>query len=133
APRRIAALFGASAMASGAAALAIATKRDAGEEEAGRALDRLSLLTSAAELALSLSLRARLREQEVDGALQATGWGAAYDIGVVALGAGMPLVHYGARELTRERRGPGSRLVIPLIVLAGGFLLRHLLVQAGNI
>ena len=133
APRRIAALFGASAMASGAAVLTIATKRDVRGGEAGRALGRLSLLTSAVELALSLSLRARFRQQGVDGALHETGWGAAYDIGVVALGAGLPLLDHGARELAHSKRAPSSTVVIPLIVLAGGFLLRHLLLQAGNI
>jgi protein NrfD len=133
APRRIAALFGASAMASGAATLTIATKRDAGGGEAARALGRLSLLTSAVELALSLSLRARFREQGVDGALHATGLGAAYDIGVVALGAGLPLLHHGARELAHSKPAPKSTVVIPLIVLAGGLLLRQLLLRAGNI
>jgi formate-dependent nitrite reductase membrane component NrfD len=119
-------------MASGAAALTIATKRDADGGEASWALGRLSLLTGAVELALSLSLRARLRERGVDGALHETGWGAAYDIGVVALGAGLPLLHHGARELAHSKRAPSSTVVIPLIVLAGEFLLRHLLLQAGN-
>jgi len=72
APRRIAAAFGASAMASGAAALTIA-ERGREAPDIGPALDRIALVASAVELFLLLSLRQRLREQGVDGALDETG------------------------------------------------------------
>ena len=68
----------------------------------------------------------------MDGALNETGWGAAYDFGVVALGAGVPLLQHGASELDGFGQRPRSTLLVPLMVLAGGFLLRHLLLQAGN-
>jgi formate-dependent nitrite reductase membrane component NrfD len=42
-------------------------------------------------------------------------------------------MHHGARELAHSKRASSSMVVIPLMVLAGGFLLRHLLLQAGNI
>jgi protein NrfD len=87
APRRIAALFGGSAMASGAAALTIA-EEGGGASDTGRPLDRIALAASAVELFLLLSLRRRFREQGVDGALNESGWGLAYDFGAVALGAG---------------------------------------------
>jgi formate-dependent nitrite reductase membrane component NrfD len=79
APRRIAALFGASAMASGAAALTIA-EGSSSASEAGRALDGIALAASALELFFLLSLRRRFREQGVDGALNETGWCLAYDL-----------------------------------------------------
>jgi formate-dependent nitrite reductase membrane component NrfD len=128
APRRLGALFGASAIASGAAALQIATSSEAG----GEALDGISLLASAVELALSLALRDGFREQGLAGALQETGWSAFYDLGVVGVGAGLPLLHYAKAELSSGHSRERS-LLIPLMVLAGGFLLRHLVLKAGNV
>jgi formate-dependent nitrite reductase membrane component NrfD len=130
APRRIAAVFGASAMASGAAALTIANGRGA-SDDADRALNGVALAASALELFLLLSLRRRFREQGVDGALNETGWGLAYDLGVMALGAGAPMLHHieGAIE---PKRKPRRALMISFAVLAGGFLLRHVLLHAGN-
>jgi formate-dependent nitrite reductase membrane component NrfD len=130
APRRIAAVFGASAMASGAAALTIANGRSA-SGDADRALNGIALAASALELFLLLSLRRRFREQGVDGALNETGWGLAYDLGVMALGAGAPMLHHieGAIE---PKRAPRRALMISFAVLAGGFLLRHVLLHAGN-
>jgi protein NrfD len=130
APRRIAAAFGASAMASGAAALTIAGEiRSAPEVD--RALNRIALVASAVELFLLLALRRRFREKGVDGALNETGWGFAYDLGAVALGAGVPMLHHVAGVI-EPKRAPRSVVVISLAVLAGGFLLRHVLLRAGN-
>jgi formate-dependent nitrite reductase membrane component NrfD len=131
APRRIAAVFGASAMASGAAALTIAGQGHS-TSDAGRALDRIALAASALELFLLLSLRQRFREQGVDGALNESGWGLAYDLGAVALGAGVPVLHH-AESMIQPRQPPRPALVISLAVLAGGFLLRHVLMRAGNV
>jgi formate-dependent nitrite reductase membrane component NrfD len=64
APRRIAAAFGASAMASGAAALTIVGKGRSASDEAGRALDRIGLTASAVELFLLWWLRQRFRDKE---------------------------------------------------------------------
>jgi formate-dependent nitrite reductase membrane component NrfD len=131
APRRIAAAFGASAMASGAAALTIA-EQGCGAPDTGRALDRIALVASAVELFLLLSLRQRFREQGVDSALNETGWGLAYDLGVMALGAGVPILHH-VESVIGPERAPRRALIISLAVLAGGFLLRHGLLRAGNI
>ncbi|MBV8575611.1 MAG: hypothetical protein JOZ58_11335, partial [Acetobacteraceae bacterium] len=68
APRRIAAAFGASAMASGAAALTIA-----GEMKADRALDRIALAASALKLFLLRPLRRRFRERS-GRRMDETGW-----------------------------------------------------------
>jgi formate-dependent nitrite reductase membrane component NrfD len=130
APRRIAAVFGASAMASGAAALTIA-EQSRGTPETGRALDRIALVASALELFLLLSLRQRFREQGVDCALNETGWGLAYDFGVTALGAAVPMLHH-IESVSEPERAPRRAMTISLAVLAGGFLLRHVLLRAGN-
>lgn len=130
APRRIAALFGASAMASGAATLTIA-EQGRGAPDTARPLDRIALVASALELFLLLSLRQRFREQGVDGALNETGWGLAYDFGAMALGVGTPMLHHIERVVGPER-APRRALTVSLAVLAGGFLLRHVLLRAGN-
>ena len=132
APRRIAAVFGASAMASGAAALTIAGQGRSASDEGGQVLDRIALAASALELLLLLSLRQRFREQGVDGALNETGWCLAYDLGAVALGAGVPVLHH-AESMIEPKPPPRPSLVISLAVLAGGFLLRHVLMRAGNV
>jgi protein NrfD len=131
APRRIAALFGVSAMASGAAALTIA---DEGRHvsEAPRALNCIALAASALELFLLLSLRQRFREEGVEGALDETKWGLAFDLGAVALGSGVPIFHH-VESVIEPKQPPRPALVIALAVLAGGFLLRHALLRAGNV
>jgi len=132
APRRIAAAFGASAMASGAAALTIAGLRRSASNNAGQALGLIALAASTLELFLLLSLRRRFREQGVDGALNESGWGLAYDLGAVAIGAGAPVLHH-VESMIEPKQPPRPALVISLAVLAGGFLLRHALLRAGNV
>lgn len=131
APRTIAGAFGASAMASGAAALTIAQQRRGAADGAGRALDRIGLMASAVELVLLVCLQSRLRQEAVDETLNETKWGLAYDCGAVALGAVVPIMHYA--QVAREpERAPRSRFLVSLAVLAGSFLLRHVLLEAGN-
>ncbi len=131
APRRIAALFGASAMASGAAALTIAGRGRSASDDTHRGLNRIALAGSALELFLLLSLRQRFREQGVDGALNETGSGLAYDLGVMSLGVGVPMLHH-VESVIEPESTPRRALTISLAVLAGGFLLRHVLLRAGN-
>jgi formate-dependent nitrite reductase membrane component NrfD len=131
APRRIAAVFGASAMASSAAALTIVGESRSASDEASRVLDRIALTASAVELFLLWSLRQRFREEGVDGALNETGWGLAYDFGVMALGAGVPMLHH-VGSVIEPKPAPRRALMISFAVLAGGFLLRHVLLRAGN-
>jgi formate-dependent nitrite reductase membrane component NrfD len=119
-------------MASGAAALTTAGQGRSASDEASRVLDRIALAASAVELLLLWSLRRRFREQGMDGALTDSGWGLAYDFGAMALGAGVPILHH-VESVIRPERAPRRALTISLAVLAGGFLLRHVLLRAGNI
>jgi formate-dependent nitrite reductase membrane component NrfD len=132
APRRIAAAFGASGMASGAAALRVAGLRHGASDNTGQALDLIGLAAGTLELVLLLSLRRRFREQGVDGALSETGWGLAYDLGAVAIGAGVPMLDH-VEKMIESKQPPRPPLVISLAVLAGGFLLRHVLLRAGSV
>jgi formate-dependent nitrite reductase membrane component NrfD len=119
-------------MASGAAALTIAGQGRSASDEASPVLNRIALVASAVELFLLWSLRRRFREQGVDGALNETGWGLAYDFGVMALGVGAPMLHH-VEIVIEPKSAPRRALIISLAVLAGGFLLCHVLLRAGNI
>jgi formate-dependent nitrite reductase membrane component NrfD len=118
-------------MASGAAALRIAGFRRNASDDTGQALDLIALAASTLELFLLLSLRRRFREQGVDGAMNESGWGVAYDLGAAAIGAGVPVLHHVERVI--EQKKPRPAMAVSLAVLAGGFLLRHALLRAGNI
>lgn len=113
-----------------AAALTIATLRRSASDNTGQALDLIGLTASTLELFLLLSLRQRFLEQGVDGALSESGWGLAYDLGAVAIGAGVP---HHVESMIKPKLPSRPALVIPLAVLAGGFLLRHVLLRAGNV
>jgi hypothetical protein len=114
-PRRLGGRFASSAMASGAAALALAERLD-GEPANARTLDRLALAATAAELALAGVSGRRLRGPE---------------LAVLALGAGLPLAGYGL-NLVRQRRSPGLSIAASLAVLAGGMLMRQAVLRAGQ-
>jgi formate-dependent nitrite reductase membrane component NrfD len=129
-PRLLPAVFGASAMASAAAALSLPA-RGAERER----LHRLELVASAVELVLLAMLPVTLR-----------GKGIATRIGVVPVlaAAAAPLLHQiaGAVERPRAdragdaaaeaRRAKRFGTASAAAVLAGAFLLRHLVLRAGN-
>jgi protein NrfD len=124
APRRIAALFGASAMASGAATLTIA-EQGHGALDTARPLDRITLVASALELFAAAALsRTRGGRRIERGASPTTlvRWRTA---------PGTPMLHHIERVVGPER-APRRALTVSLAVLAGGFLLRHVLLRAGN-
>jgi formate-dependent nitrite reductase membrane component NrfD len=118
-------------MASGAAALRIAQHRRGAGDGTGRALDRIGFVASIAELVLMIFLRHRLRQKGVDEAASEAGWTLAFDFGTGVLAAGVPVVHY-VQSARNAQRSPRSSLLISLAVLTGGFLLRHILLEAGN-
>ena len=131
APRLIAALFGVSAMASAGSALALAEQLGGGGEQGRQALSHVVVTASIVELAISRLLKRRFAEAQVEGALRDTGWGAVYAIGPLALGCGMPLLHQLA-GLVEKRRSPVAAFATGVAVLAGGLMLRHVLLRAGN-
>jgi protein NrfD len=130
-PKLLPASFGASAMASAAAALSLL----AGGSER-ETLHRVELVASTIELALVAMLPGRLREK-----------GIATRIGVapVLAMAATPLLHQiagaierpGAGDTAAQTRAAQTRAVrfgkaSAVAVLAGAFLLRHLVLRAGN-
>jgi protein NrfD len=118
-PKLLPATFGVSAMASAAAALSLPAR---GSER--EALRRIELLASGVELVLIAMLPGRLRHH-----------GIATRIGVtpVLAAAATPLIEYGARAIAGRDRGGGKAAALgAAAVLAGAFLLRYLVLRAGN-
>ncbi len=118
-PKLLPASFGASAMASAAAALSLGADGSEGET-----LHRVELVASAVELALVAILPGRLQRN-----------GIATRIGVapVLAAAATPLIESGLHAFfgrNRRTRKPGT--LGAMVVLAGAFLLRHLVLRAGN-
>jgi formate-dependent nitrite reductase membrane component NrfD len=131
--RLIPALFGASAMASAAAALSLTAR---GPSSA--ALQRVEAAASAVELCLLPMLGARLRTAGIRTAVSPT---------PSMLAAAAPVLHQiaGAIESPRAgrdgppvsspaaaRRSAAFGKAAAIAVLAGAFLLRHAVLQAGN-
>lgn len=119
APRTIAVLFGGSAMAGGAAVLSLG----AGQAER-RALGRVEALASGLELLVLLRFPRRLRQQGVRTPPA---------LGPVLLAAASSITHQLTKEIAgADRVPPWVDAVVATGVIAGGFLLRHLLLRAGN-
>jgi protein NrfD len=128
--RLLPALFGASAVSTATAALSLATSREASTARIER-LHRLSLVAAGTELVLDWALKRRWRQQGVDTPLRQQPAAATYHIGFWGLGLLVPLVVHGTSRLTHRRSQTASTLA-DLATLAGGYMLRSVLVSAGN-
>ena len=118
-PKLLPAAFGASAMASAAAALSLIV-REAEREP----LRRIELVASAAELGVLALIPAKLRAEGVETRI---------GLGPVLAAAAMPLLERAVQAIAG--RDPGAKppaAMTALGVLAGAFLLRHLVLRAGN-
>jgi formate-dependent nitrite reductase membrane component NrfD len=131
APRLLPALFGASAMASAAAALSL-TARGLGSEPLGR----IEAMASAVELCLLTALRRRLRREGVRTSFAAA---------PLWLTAAAPVLREAAKALEAPKSPPAAMngaviarrsapfgMASAVAVLAGAFLLRHAILRAGN-
>jgi protein NrfD len=125
-PRLLAIRFASSAMASGAAALSLGARADGHDEGCG-ALDTLAAAATAVEFAAAAASESRYREKGVGGPLQEPPWGPAHKLGVLTLGNALPLALHAL-----GRRGARASIAASLAVLAGGFLMRSVILHAGN-
>ncbi|MGD9613870.1 MAG: NrfD/PsrC family molybdoenzyme membrane anchor subunit [Alphaproteobacteria bacterium] len=119
-PKLLPAVFGASAMASAAAALLLTTPGGAEREP----LRRIELVASTVEIAILVLIPTKLR---IEGVRTTIG------IGPVLAAACVPLIEYGAQTVAgRASRAPRFGTLAAAAVLGGAFLLRHLVLQSGN-
>ena len=130
-PKLLPASFGASAMASAAAALSLLT---AGGSEQER-LHRVELIASAVELLLVAMLPGKLRDKGIKTRI---------GVAPVLVAGAAPLLHQIAEAVERPRSNRADDLAAQtrravrfgkasaVAVLAGAFLLRHLVLRAGN-
>jgi formate-dependent nitrite reductase membrane component NrfD len=122
APKSTAIRFGASSVASGAAALAL------GEQNwrSRRALDALAVAALAAELAATVQSHQTYREKGVDEALHGR-WGLVETVGVTGLGTILPL----GLKLWGLATGGRRSVLANVAILAGSFMLRVSIMEAG--
>ncbi len=122
APRSLAARFGASSMATGAASLALGQRG-----RTRRNLDAITAAALAAELTATLVSHHRYSRSGIAGAFQ-TPWGRLEEGGATALGLVAPLAMYGA-TLARGGRSP----LPALATLAGSLLFRISIMGVGDV
>ncbi len=123
APQSMAIRFGASSIASGAAALSLGERTP----RTRRALDALSVAALAAELAATVQSHRTYKAKGVDEALDGV-WGKVEAWGATGAGTVLPL---GLKLAGLAFGGPPSRLGA-LAMLAGSFLLRVSIMEAGD-
>jgi formate-dependent nitrite reductase membrane component NrfD len=123
--------FAASSMATAAAALTLAERLDGGAEETCRDLDAVAAVATAAELGATVIATRGARARGVAAPSEESATGALEKWGAVTIGVGAPLLCF-ALNATRRRRSPALSLLGSLAVLAGGAMMRHAVLQAGN-
>jgi formate-dependent nitrite reductase membrane component NrfD len=128
--RLLPALFGASAATTATAALTLATQQTATAKSAAR-LRRLACLAGSAELALAMALERQWQQQGVAAPLRQQPTATAYRVGFYGLGVLTPLLLHGVHRLT-PRRSRAVAALASVATLAGGFMLRSVLIAAGN-
>ncbi|HEY7663809.1 MAG TPA: NrfD/PsrC family molybdoenzyme membrane anchor subunit [Xanthobacteraceae bacterium] len=129
APKLLAVRFAASAMSTGAAT---ATLIALGAAPAlVLAFGDLAALALLIELIASIGATVIRRRRGVNGPLQDATWGPAYIVGVLMFGLCAPLVLYA---LANFYAGPAQAMAIAasVCVLAGGLLMRGVILLAGN-
>ena len=127
-PRLMAMRFASSSVAAGAAALSLGE----GSARRRRSLDALTLAALAAELTATSASHGVYAKRGVEAALEGR-WGQIEKVGVNGLGALLPL-GLQAVSLATGRGRPGTMSDIACLAsIAGGFLLRVSVMEAGDV
>jgi protein NrfD len=127
APQVLAARYGASSIASGAAALSLAAHLS-GDAEQAQALDRITVLGAAAALALTLLSDAQLGQEELDAPLHAGRPGRMHQASLVLYA--LPLAA-GAANLALSKPSRSLSVLGALATLGASFLTRSSVMEAG--
>lgn len=128
APRSLAARFGASSIASGAAALAM------GEQSRAlrRRLDALTVGALAVELVAAQASHRAYHRTNIHDALD-SGWGRVEGAGATGVGVMLPLALHTALFLVGSRREGGFARLARLAVLGGSAILRVSMLGLGDV
>jgi formate-dependent nitrite reductase membrane component NrfD len=129
ATKSLAVQFASSGIASGAAALSLAEHAAGRADNAGR-LDNLAFLATATGFAASMLSKQRYQEEGVDAVLSRTPEGR-LDTAAKVVGYGVPLACHALNALAR-RPSPALSMIAAMGTLAGGFMMRHSIKQAGD-
>lgn len=129
--RLLSALFGTSATATASAALSLELQIAGAPRATQRRLERLALIASSAELALTLAADRRWRRQQLDAPLQGSSIAPAYRFGVLGLGIIAPLLAHAVNILSR-RDSRAISAAAAVATLAGGFVQRAVMIFAGS-
>jgi protein NrfD len=132
APRLLPALFAVSAAGTANAAISLMLEIVRSPKNVRRQLHRFALVLSGLELAVSFALRRHWRRLAVDSPLQRPTLGLAYRLGASGLGLVIPLAAHTLQLSDSRQRGAVSALA-SLSTLAGGYILRAVIVFAGNL
>ena len=127
-PRLMAVRFASSAVATASAALSLAGRLTGASAKTSDALDRLTMVASAGEIAASIAAEGAGHERgQRSNRELAPLWSSA----AVTLSVVLPL---GCHLANRWRRQPsdGLAMLASFCVLAGGFAMRHAILEAGN-
>jgi formate-dependent nitrite reductase membrane component NrfD len=131
APRLLAARFAASSMATAAAALSLAEQVDGIDDGSIEKLEAVGAVAAVAEATVTVAAERRYREMGVADPLERGSWATLDKGGALALGIGVPLALFGLNMVLR-RRSRAASAVAGLAVLAGGMMMRHAILEAGN-
>jgi protein NrfD len=124
-------LFASSAASTATAALTLTTGGSNTTETTRRRLSWFALVTGAAELLFASMVERRWRHRQVYAPLQTETLGPAWRLGVLSTGIVAPLILHIAEVLGR-RESPKVSTLAALTTLIGGFILRAVLIFAGN-
>ncbi len=130
-PRLLPALFGSSAASTASAALTLSLQATDAREVDQEAIERFAAIAEGAELVAAGALHVAWSEARVDGPLWQEPDYRMIRYGAIGLGVVAPLAIHGVQALT-GRRSRLASAVAAVSTLVGGFLLRHVILKAGQ-
>lgn len=129
--RFLPALFGLSATATATAALSLAAHVQQTPLGTHRRLEQLAFIAEGAELLLTAAIEHRWEREKLSTPLHEQPIAKAYRTGYKRAGVVAPLIIHGLRLLTK-RRSRGWSIAAAVAALAGGYILRSVILSAGK-
>lgn len=131
APRTLGAQFAGVAVAMGAAALAL-WERLGGRDSTARRFENVATIATLAHVSASSALNRRLEARGVSGPVAHTRRQRRLKTSSLLIAGALPLIGYAISATMGGRTGRGAAIAGSCAVLAGGVLMRHGLLEAGE-